>query len=389
MGLFDTLKDGIKKLESELSKEQQLKDQAALKKHAITMARIDRHHAKQELARAQENKIKAQEYLDSVPEQTIEYQKALKEFKNAQKVIKEQSQKVIQCTDEIEKSQTWLKDTKQLSHENRKKILQDTLTNVKSDLKETVEDVMDTFVSMPGQMKELAEKVADNAVATLSDMNDAMTTAIHDTAEKGVMAFHGLSGTIDAAKRAGITWDIKLYEKDLEKLNKLERKLDSIERTIDIKASQVAEVSKSAKQFGSALKNLFTNFSSKEAPAKETPAQEEPSMEEIINKEFSEHKPGFLRRILNKRIAKTTNELSKNYQAMQQSLQHTIDLEKEFREQQMQNHPERSNLDRQVSDRIKNYEQSLVTAVDRGQEMADVSKTYQQSIAKPKNDIEH
>ncbi|MBQ7430250.1 hypothetical protein [Butyrivibrio sp.] len=319
MGMFQKFKDDLAKMRQQLSENDILKEQEAQSKADITRLRIDRHHARQEKTRAEEQIKVYSAILDSADHSDPIFLEAQEGIKLCQ----EQQQKAIADIDiATQKINAIDKQLQQIRYDvkaAKQEIVVQFADSIRDDVQMTKEEMADWVVSRPEAFKARAEFTADLMTAKLHDLNDAMDTAIHESKDKGLASFTQLLDKVPAIDRVYRKFQIKHLEKEFERNEKIDKVLAKVEKTIDLKTTQVKEV-------GKAFKNLFTKW--QEDPI-QTPQDKQAEQLQEFNKEMTERKPGFLRRIINKDQQNLANELEGLYKAQIKSYEKTIERAQE------------------------------------------------------------
>lgn len=319
MGIFSRFKEDLEKMRKQLSENNILRENEAQAKAEITRLRIDRHHATEEMKRAQEQMKVHTAILAQASPSDPAFQAAKEGIELCVQKQNEAIARIQAATELIEQGKQYKSDVHQALKDANKEVIMNMLDRSKENFHITKEEIADTVVSMPETVAKRAEFTADLMTAKLHDLNDTMDAAIHESKDKGLSAFAKLLDKVPAIDRVYRNIQIRHLEKEYAKNEKIEQALSKIEKVADLKVTQ-------AKEAGHAIKNLFTKW--KEEPAQQPKDKQNQQLDEF-NKEMKEKKPGFLRRIINTDQKNLASELETLYKEQMKSYEKTIEKAQE------------------------------------------------------------
>lgn len=313
--LIDGLREELKLKQAARDEQQAILDKQAVERKKMTEIRINRFHAKQEIERFEKQKKEAMEQLEGYDQNSPEFleaqenirvcQENQEELKKQLETYREQFQSHADQIGKLQNefTQVWDKYTQecQARTDALLKNKTDEIVNGAKDKKDQIinsakemgrntkesaaqlwEDMGDFKAAAPGMIVKKADELADNATATLSDLNDAMDSALHNAKDKGLVAFDKLGDKVLSIMRAHREKDIQIYEKWLAREQKMMQTLDKLDQVLDLKKEQ-------AKEIGRGFKSFFTNWGNK-SKAEEQKAPKAPEKHYNLDyKELDKH----------------------------------------------------------------------------------------------------
>ena len=378
MGLIEQLKQQHQHYKEQLSDQQYLQDEEHKKKIEAIKIRIDRHHARQEIARAKEEQDKAIAVIQSADTTPEAKQQAAQDLADYQMLEQTQITQIEQLDNQYQNIKKIISDfdqcyqsqkttIQQSHHQSIMKIFKDATRDTIENIKQQANNAIDFVVSIPSTVQARTEKILDNAVATLAVMNDTLHEKTEQAKVHGLHIFSKLPELGRSIVRAGRNIEIAGWEKDLARDKKIIETLEKIESFVDRKKEQAREIGKATKGLGSALKAFFTDNKIEQV---QKVAEQQLDTElnapvlETYEKEMAEHKPGFLKRILQADIDSCESRLKELYQeqiwSYEKTLEQTQDIEDRARDTGLRSLEERQKeLAEHAIDKINVHDQKL------------------------------